>query len=169
MDFDEWFYFLAWAAGEIGFLDRCLVLYRQHGTNAFGAPAASWATRVQKLLNEDFATHTGRAFAAASYADLLDERGRAWAGEDPELAGQLAVAVRFWQAYEQLARRRDGFYAAPSFGARLTRFLRLLASNAYRGRASGGFGRLALARDARELVLPGRGTDGHGSRAGPRS
>jgi glycosyltransferase involved in cell wall biosynthesis len=157
MDFDEWFYFLAWSAGDVGFIGRRLVLYRQHGDNAFGAPARSWELRLRKLVNEDFATHAGRAAAASAYAAFLDEQSGAWAARDPELSDRLTEAARFWHDYERLAQRRDGFYAAPSFGERVSCFRRLLASGAYRERASGGFGRLALVRDARELVLPGRG------------
>jgi glycosyltransferase involved in cell wall biosynthesis len=164
MDFDEWFYFLAWSAGEIGFLDRYLVLYRQHGANAFGAPAGMRA-RLRKLLNEDFATHTGRAATAGSYARFLDEQSRVRAG-DPELGERFRTAAAYWRAYETLARRRDGFYAAASLGDRLQRFRLLLASRAYRARVSGGFGRAALVRDVRELVLPGRGADGLDSRVG---
>jgi rhamnosyltransferase len=157
MDFDEWFYFLAWSAGDVGFISRRLVLYRQHGANAFGAPARSWEVRLRKLVNEDFATHAGRAAAAGAYAAFLDEQSGSWAARDAELSDRLAEAARFWRSHEKLSRRRDGFYAAPSFPERVSRFRRLVASGAYRERPSGGFGRLALLRDARELVLPGRG------------
>ena len=65
MDFDEWFYFLAWSTGEIGFLSRCLVLYRQHGQNVVGSPDVTWANRLRKLLWADFATHRDRVTVRA--------------------------------------------------------------------------------------------------------
>jgi hypothetical protein len=157
MDFDEWLYLLAWSVGEIGFLDRCLVLYRQHAGNVCGSPRTSYTGRLRKLLVEDFASHSGRASVARSYAEFLEQTSRAWLDVDAGLAQQLSAGARYWQRYGDIAERRDGLYTADSFLERLERLSRLVVSNAYRSRETGGLGSLALARDVRELVVPRRG------------
>jgi glycosyltransferase involved in cell wall biosynthesis len=159
MDFDEWLYFLAWSIGEVGFIADRLIQYRQHGKNLFGAPTPGWLVRLRKLLNEDFATHAGRATVARSYAAFLERNSQALAPEDADVQEQLAAGARFWRAYEQLSRQRDAFYDAESFRERLRRLRKLVVSGAYGGRETGRLGRLALARDLRELVWPGRGVD----------
>jgi glycosyltransferase involved in cell wall biosynthesis len=155
MDFDEWFYFLAWSTGEIGFLSRCLVLYRQHGRNVVGSPDATWANRLRKLLFADFATHRDRAIVARAYADFLEGISRSPSPDaDAGLRQRLSAGASRWQAYEERARQRDAFYAADSFGKRLNRLWQLaVVARAYRSRESGGLGRLALVRDLRELAV----------------
>lgn len=155
MDFDEWFYFLAWSTGEIGFLSRCLVLYRQHGQNVVGSPDVTWANRLRKLLFGDFATHRDRAAVARAYAEFLEGISQAPSDADAGLRQRLSAGAGRWQAYEERARQRDGFYAADSFSKRLRRLWQLaVVARAYRSRESGGLGRLALVRDLRELAAP---------------
>ena len=161
MDFDEWFYFLAWSTGEIGFLSRCLVLYRQHGQNVVGSPDVTWANRLRKLLFADFATHRDRATVARAYAEFLEGISQAPSDADADadadagLRQRLSAGARRWQAYEKRARQRDGFYAAGSFSQRLRRLWQLaVVARAYRSREAGGLGRLALVRDLRELAVP---------------
>jgi glycosyltransferase involved in cell wall biosynthesis len=159
MDFDEWFYILAWSAGEIGFVDRSLVLYRQHGANVSGAPAQHWPTRLRKLLKEDFATHRRRASVAAAYAAFFDETSRSWSASDPQLERRLAAAAEYWRTYELLSRERDSLYVHDTFVARLRHLYGLVAAGAYRRRDHGGLGRLALVRDVRELIRPSHGAN----------
>lgn len=156
MDFDEWFYFLAWSVGAIGFIDRCLVLYRQHEDNVSGAPAGGVRHKLRKLATDDFATHAGRASVAEAYASFLDATSRAWLPVDAELGGRLAAAADYWRTYEELARRRDLLYDDGGFEKRLKRLYGLVVHRAYRRRSAGGLGGLALARDVRELIRPGR-------------
>ena len=153
MDFDEWIYWLAWAVGEIGFVRDRLVQYRQHGNNLFGAPVPGWRVRLRALATEDFATAVGRAAAAQAYAEVLERA----AGANDAVRARLLAGARYWRAYEELSRRRDGLYEARSVGVRLRRVCRLIAARAYRSRESGGLGRSALIRDLREVVLPRRG------------
>jgi hypothetical protein len=159
MDFDEWVYFLAWAVGEIGFISDCLVQYRQHGRNLFGAPTVGWRARLQTLLEDDFATHVGRTTTARSYGEFL-EQAHTQGQTAEEVRTQLSAGARYWRAYEQLSRRRDTLYEAETVTKRLHEFWGLMASRAYRGRRRGGLGRSALIRDVRELMLPRRGTEG---------
>jgi glycosyltransferase involved in cell wall biosynthesis len=155
MDFDEWFYFLAWCIGDIGFLGRPLVLYRQHGSNTVGSPDVAWRNRLRKLFFADFATHRDRAFVARSYAEFLEELSQATEG-DSEFRQRLSAGASRWRTYEEISQQRDGFYGARSHIERLRRLWRLAVSRAYRSRESGGLGRLALVRDLRELALPTR-------------
>ena len=157
MDHDEWIYFLAWSVGQIGFLADRLVLYRAHGSNLFGAPERGWRSRLQKLLNEDFATHTGRAAVARACAEFLEQSRAAPAARDAETVARLETGARYWSAYEQLSRRRDAIYEAEGAAAWLNQLRKLVACRAYRSRETGGLGGLALVRDLREMVLPGRG------------
>jgi glycosyltransferase involved in cell wall biosynthesis len=154
MDFDEWFYFLAWSVGEIGFVDRSLVLYRQHSANVSGAPGHHWPKRLRKLLREDFATHRRRVSVAGAYAAFLEQTSRSFAVNDPQLGRRLEAAAEYWRTYERLSRERDAFYVAGPFRDRLRRLSGLVAAGAYRRRDRGGLGRLALVRDVRELIRP---------------
>jgi glycosyltransferase involved in cell wall biosynthesis len=156
MDFDEWVYFLAWAVGEIGFIGESLARYRQHGSNLFGAPAHGWRARLHKLLTEDFATRSGRAAVSRAYVLFLEQTRETRSREDGEVDARLSAAAGRWRAYEELSRRRDRLYDAEAFTERLRQLGKLIASRAYRGRETGGLGRLALMRDLREMVLPGR-------------
>jgi glycosyltransferase involved in cell wall biosynthesis len=156
MDFDEWFYFAAWTVGHIGFLADCLVRYRQHGSNLFGAPGGGWRARLRKLLETDFATHVGRAAVVRAYAEFLEQSNGGPAGKDSETRDRLETCARFWRAHDQLCRRRDTLYDADSHLARLNQLRKLVASRAYRRRERGGLGSLALLRDLRETILPGR-------------
>ena len=156
MDFDEWFYFLAWSTGPVGFLDRSLVLYRQHGRNVVGSPDRTWDHRLRKVLFADFATHRGRAAAANAYAEFLERLAEARPQSDVELRERLSAGASRWRSYEELCRRRDGFYAAGSGSERLRRMWPMLRAGAFRSRGSGGLGLLALARDLRELAFPAR-------------
>ena len=160
MDFDEWFYFLAWSVGEVGFIEDRLVLYRQHGSNVCGAPAEDWRDRLVKLLSKDFAAHTGRTDVAHAYAEFLEQASQTRSPRDSDVRKRLAAGALYWMAYEQLSRRRDALYDADRFAGRLLQLFKLVVSRSYRSRQSGGLGRLALVRDLRELVRPGRGVDG---------
>jgi glycosyltransferase involved in cell wall biosynthesis len=159
MDFDEWVYFLSWAVGEIGFIGESLARYRQHGGNLFGAPAHDWRARLRKLLNEDFATPSGRSAVSRAYVAFLEQARETRSREDGEVDMRLSAAAGRWRTYEQLSRRRDQLYDAEMFTERLHQLGTLIASRAYRGRETSGLGRLALMRDLREMVLPGRETD----------
>ncbi len=153
MDFDEWVFLLAWTVGEIGFIGDCLARYRQHGSNLFGAPGRNWQVRLRKLLDEDFATQVGRTAVARAYAEFL-ERTAETQRDDAQSRARLTAGVHYWRAYEQLSLRRDALYEAEAFRARLQQLRKLVALRAYRGRERGGLGRLALARDVRELLRP---------------
>lgn len=159
MDFDEWVYFMAWAVGEIGFIGESLARYRQHGSNLFGAPDHGRRARLRKLLNDDFATPSGRSAVSRAYVAFLEQTRETRSREDEEVGVRLSAAAGRWRMYEQLSRRRDRLYDAEAFIERLPRLGKLIASRAYRGRETGGLGRLALMRDLREMVLPGRETD----------
>ena len=155
MDFDEWIFLLGWTMGDVGLLDACLAQYRQHGSNLFGAPGRRLSTTVRKLLGNDFATQVGRTTFATATARYLDE---AAANMTPgEARTRLAAAAGYWRDYAQLSRRRDSFYDGQGFLRRLQELFPLVVSRAYRGGEAGGLGRLALARDLRELLLPRRG------------
>lgn len=159
MDFDEWFYFLAWAVGAVGFVDRSLVLYRQHGGNVSGAPEGGVRHKLQKLITDDFATHAGRAAVAGEYAAFLDTTSQAQQPVDEELGERLAAGARSWRTYAELAQQRDLLYDGGGFGQRFARLLGLVTHRAYRRRSAAGLGGLALARDLRELIRPDRGTN----------
>ncbi len=154
MDFDEWIFLLGWAVGGLGMIDACLVQYRQHGSNLFGAPGRRLPALVRKLLSEEFATQAGRTAFASATAGYLDEASaKAASGETRERVGP---AARYWHDYERLSRQRDALYDGRGFIRRVHGLIPLVRERAYRAEEAGGLGRLALVRDVRELLLPRR-------------
>jgi glycosyltransferase involved in cell wall biosynthesis len=155
MDFDEWIFLLGWTMGDVGLLDACLAQYRQHGSNLFGAPGRRVPATLRRFFVGDFATQVGRTTFASATAHYLDES----AAKVPpgEARTRLAAAAGYWRDYEQLSRRRDSLYDGGGFLRRLQGLLTLVLSRAYRGGEDGGLGRVALARDLRELLLSGGG------------
>ncbi len=145
MDHDEWLYLLGLNAGAVGFLREPLVSYRQHASNASGAPRR-WSPRqnLARLLADDFSTQRNRTAVARAYQELA-ERSRA------DGTGATEASVEYWRRYRELSELRDRIYASRSRPRRVLLLGRLLLAGGYRNRTHM-LGWRALARDLRAVL-----------------
>ena len=146
---DRWFFFLASVLGRIGFIDRPLADYRQHGQNVFGIPAT--AHRPVREGPE----HTGEPFRglrrpAAPVGQAGGDPRRHRADGHP---GKDVARARRTRGGPLREPRRDlpaspGALRVPRLTARLRHFRSLAARRAYDDRGSWHFGGKALLKDA---------------------
>lgn len=144
---DEWTIFLAGVLGSIRLLDEPLVRYRQHGANHSGGWVDRTRARTLRPVAEDYAN-------AAAHLRSCERFLESAAAAHPASAERLAAGARHYGLSAECWEQRLALYRAPGRRARGRLLWRLLAARAYRRRASGGFGRAALAKDlAGGLVL----------------
>ncbi len=137
---DEWAFFLAGALGRIRLLAEPLVLYRQHPGNDSGG----WVDGQRRLtLRPDLGNYRDAMAHTAACADYL-ERTQA---TDAVVAERLATATQEYRRMSATWSLRTALYGAGGRRARARLLRRLLGAGAYRDRAGGGFGRMALGKD----------------------
>jgi hypothetical protein len=144
---DEWILVLARVLGSVAWIDEALALYRQHGTNAVGAPANSLRGRVRELRLAGLSYYRSRADQAADCAELLDRL--AAEERDAAVAARLAGGARSYRSFADLLERRVRLYDPEvSAPARLQTLLALVRASAYRTRDKDGFGPRSFIKDA---------------------
>ena len=134
MAHDTWYLLVASIFGKIATIAEPLVLYRQHGRNAYGAGLGR-ATSADRNPFDSAEAHATRARYCHEVADFL--------------AAQHGPA-RAVAHYGKLARQYDArteLYGAPSAASRLAAFLRLAADGGYALTLRGRMGLPALAKD----------------------
>lgn len=138
---DEWMLFVAGAVGSVRLLAEPLVLYRQHETNDSGG----WLDGRRRLtLRPALGNYRDAMAHTAACADYLEGTRAA----DPAVAGRLEAAAREYRRTATTWSLRTALYEAADRRARARLLRRLVAAGAYRDRAAGGFGRVALGKDA---------------------
>ena len=131
---DEWLFFVAGAAGPIRLLAEPLVLYRQHESNHSGG----WVDRRRDLsLRPAIGDYRRAAEHTAACARYLEAAG----------TPRLAAGADSYRRIAENWRLRVSLYAAHGRRTRAQLFRQLLREHAYRARAAGGFGRVALGKD----------------------
>jgi glycosyltransferase involved in cell wall biosynthesis len=131
---DEWVFFIAGAAGPIRLLAEPLVLYRQHELNDSGG----WVDRRRDLSLRPAIDDYRRAAAHTAACARYLEAAR---------APRLAAGAETYRHIAENWRLRVSLYAAHGRRSRAQLFRQLLRGRAYRARAAGGFGRVALGKD----------------------
>jgi len=134
MAHDTWFLLVASIFGKVATIAEPLVLYRQHGRNAYGAGRGR-GRGSDRNPQESAEAHATRARYCREVAELLDGQG------GPE----AAIAH-----YGRLARQYDArteLYGAPNAAERFAAFLRLVGQGGYALSLSGRMGLPALAKD----------------------
>lgn len=144
MSHDEWAWMMGTALGKYVALPEKLAWYRQHGTNAVGAP--------QKKTHKKIVS---RALTAGAefyrfIGEMADQRAKTFEGiSHPALTRQAAIASKFYRELANQHRRRAELYDLPlSRWAALGKIVTIAASRGYRSRLKAGLGARALAKDA---------------------
>ncbi|MDE2403596.1 MAG: glycosyltransferase [Sphingomonadales bacterium] len=142
---DRWYFFLALALGKVGFVDEDLLMYRQHGANAYGADRRmGLVDRLRaRLRHHPESDELGAAGARSRAAVLTALLARAPAASHPRIA---RLAAAYTVHAERLARRARTF-AAPSPACRAASLLRSLRQGDYCGNPWG-FDPRSVLRDA---------------------
>jgi glycosyltransferase involved in cell wall biosynthesis len=149
---DEWIQLLAHVVGSTAWIAEPLALYRQHGANAVGAPAARLGERLRELRGAGWAYYDRRAVQARECIELFERLSQELA--DPALRERMALGARSYRRFAQLLDQRVRLYDPH---ARATERLRALASlgaaRAYRTQDDDGLGRRAFLKDAAAALL----------------
>lgn len=124
---DQWYIFLALALGTVRYLDEDLILYRQHGGNAYGSEGVR--TPLQRLLDrfvhDPLYDRFGSASAASKAAILRAIEGGA--GKD------LAPAIAHYDLLSSRLARRYASYTRPGIFGRLASLGRSIGAGDYSG------------------------------------
>ncbi len=146
MAWDQWVYFLARVLGKTVLSSANLCLYRQHGSNATGAPQV--LTRLA-MLRRTLATgqdaYERRALLADEYSNFLRQLGMH--RQEPLLARLLKGAWNYRRVAETWRLRSMLYEPGVRRRVRLGRAYRLISTGAYRRRDLGGLGMRSLAKD----------------------
>lgn len=129
---DRWYLLLALAMGQIQYLDEELLLYRQHGENAYGAGATpSFTSRLRNFLAFSVVDEALATRAAKSRVEVLRELS-------PRISEEKRKRVNlFADQYELLAERlerRMQMHCHPKLAVRLCSFLDAVRKRDYSGR-----------------------------------
>jgi glycosyltransferase involved in cell wall biosynthesis len=136
---DEWVLFLAGVLGPVQLIAEQLLLYRQHEGNDSGWFQRSRRTTLEPAIG-DYRAAAEHYGACADY--LASTRS-----DDPAVAERLAAGADYYRRAAEAWGLRTELYRARDRRSRARIVRRLVASDAYRPTAAGGFGRRALGKD----------------------
>ena len=141
---DRWYFFLALAIGRVGFIDADLLMYRQHGSNAFGADSRpGLIDRMRERLRHFAHDDLYAAAGARSRVAVLDALApRVPADKRPP----LDCLAKAYADHADRLERRSRTFAAASLPARAAALARSLAHGDYCGNPWG-FDRRSVLRD----------------------
>jgi glycosyltransferase involved in cell wall biosynthesis len=149
---DEWIHMLSRVVGSTAWIAEPLALYRQHGANAIGAPAARLGERVRELRRAGGRYYRRRAEQARECVEILDRLSREL--DDPFLRERMTAGARSYRRFAELLDRRVVLYdARVRRPARVRALASLVAADAYRSHDGDGLGRRALVKDAAVALL----------------
>lgn len=124
-----------------------LAKYRQHQSNAAGAPRVHGLDKVRFALGIPATQYENLASIAAEIVEYFELSGRdAKAAED------------YFRRAQERCRRRSAIHQAGSAAEGVGKLVAALAHGDFRPRSYGGFGAQGFARDAAALVLGSRRT-----------
>jgi glycosyltransferase involved in cell wall biosynthesis len=149
---DEWIQMLARVVGPTAWIAEPLALYRQHGANAIGAPAARLGERVRELRRADGSYYRRRVRQARECIEIFDRLSREL--DDPSLRERMAAGARSYRRFAELLDRRVALYEPRARRpARLRSLVSLIGADAYRSHDDDGLGRRAVVKDAAVALL----------------
>jgi glycosyltransferase involved in cell wall biosynthesis len=142
---DRWYFFLALAADRIRFIDEDLLMYRQHGNNAYGADRQlSWARRTFERLRHHPASDLFAAKGARSRVAVLQALQSRVPAECHPRIQRLADA---YSDHAGRLERRSQTFAGASLPARAAALARSVLKGDYCGNPWG-FDPRSVLRDA---------------------
>jgi hypothetical protein len=122
---DTWLYIVAAALGRISHIAEPLILYRQHGANAFGMTVPDWRARLHAMRTVPIETYREREIfygALVAVFDALATRA------DDALAPRARAAAERYRHRQWIAHTRTHIHASPSLAQRATAFRLLHAA-----------------------------------------
>lgn len=142
---DRWYFFLALAAGRIRFVDEDLLMYRQHGANAYGADRPlGWMDRVRQRLRHHPSSDVLGAAGARSRVTVL----RAMLPRVPaECHPRIERLAKAYGDHADRLERRSRIFAGASLPSRGTALARSVFKGDYCGNPWG-FDPRSVLRDA---------------------
>ena len=153
---DTWLYILASALGRVSHIAEPLLLYRQHGANAFGMVLPGWRGRLATMRTVMVESYRERDLFFGALATVFDDI----AGRQPdEIADRARRAADRYRERQWRARTRALVYDAPSLIERVASFRRLYTATAHDRIGHGG----RVASMAKDALL---GVTGWAGRAG---
>jgi glycosyltransferase involved in cell wall biosynthesis len=151
---DQWIFFLAVALGQVVFIEKSLVDYRQHAQNAYGLRAENLLARTLKKIRHSVKSFPGVARFAESGADILLRISRNYPDSDPVKDGLIGRSKKF-SRLNVWYQDRFTTYDDSRIGSRMRAWGRLAFSGAYGYSDPWAFGAKNLLADATLGVMLG--------------
>lgn len=154
MAHDRWIPFLATFMGETVLIPDKLILYRQHGNNAFGIGAGmgssnTLSNRLNLVSATTDAVYAKWARLAHGCADFLRDLP---ARVSPPVAAEVRDGEAFFRRLGDAQAARAALYATPSRFARWPKLCGMLVAGRYASRDQGGLGLKSFAKDCSKLI-----------------
>jgi glycosyltransferase involved in cell wall biosynthesis len=146
---DHWFGFLATSLGSIAYIDKCLVGYRQHGSNVFGydpRKKPSWYEQMRRRLSRRSEQFAQMERLAHGYTEVLDSIAF-HDGVSPGQRQNAKIATTLFAELGKLYHWRAAIYEAPHFKDRANALVKLIEVGGYVSSPHWSFQTGGLARD----------------------
>jgi glycosyltransferase involved in cell wall biosynthesis len=145
MAHDQWYFFLASVFGLIRYLDAPLADYRQHGNNTYGwHQEHTFLSRIPLWFEDRSTVYERCRLAAQSQQSILRSAASRLEGTWRSRGLQ---AAQTYQLLVDLYDLRAKLYTDHHLADRLSRFRRLIESNAYNSEGYFTFSRKGMAKD----------------------
>lgn len=112
---DTWLYILAAALGRVSHIEQPLILYRQHGANAFGMVKPGLRQRWRMATTVPVGTYRERDRFFGDLAAVFDTL---FGQQSEEMADRAAAAAQRYRERQWQVRTRIGLYAGSTVTAR---------------------------------------------------
>lgn len=132
MSHDSWLWLLANCVGQTMILPECLVHYRQHSNNTFGARKTEILKRLQMARDADVCTYLGRAASFSQIAEYLNDLATEWSHTYDRHKWALRARSRavLYHEWAMLASERAELYELAGRPA-LTKWLQMVQHGSY--------------------------------------
>lgn len=112
---DTWLYVLAAALGRVSHIARPLILYRQHGANAFGMVKSGWRERLRLTVTVPVSTYRERDRFYGDLAAVFDTLSDQQSGG---MAARAALAAQRYRERQWRAQVRGDLYEGATTASR---------------------------------------------------
>lgn len=144
MAHDQWFLFIASVLGKIGYVNRPLLAYYQHGNNTFGHATETTSNRARFAFHNPAKRIPDRIDALNRRAEILDRI--ADETDDAKQKSRARQGATMYRRLSSLNAVRESIYRSASPLRRSAALATLFLRDGYR--SAWGLGRRALVKDA---------------------